>query len=130
MNVSYWLLWSGWMCIKVFYEICLLYEMSIFLACFQSMCAYGLILSTSDVLTPFFLFPKNLRLRSLKRFWRPHWRRFGFINHPCRVGPYFPRVMPLSSHDVVFSIKTTLTFLSFHRVLKLLWPICGIVIDV
>ena len=39
------------------------------LACFHDICAYGLILSTSGVLTPFILFPQHFRFRSLQGFW-------------------------------------------------------------
>ena len=44
------------------------YEMSLFLTCYHSMCAYGLILSTNGVLTPFLSFPQHFRFHLLKCF--------------------------------------------------------------
>ena len=68
-----------------------------FLPCFHCMCAYGLILSTTCVLTPFLPFLQHFRFWSLKCFWRRHWRRLGSFINPGRVGPHFPREIPLSS---------------------------------
>ena len=80
------------MCIQVFKVNCILNEMSL-LECFHDMCAYDLILSTSGVLTPFLPFPQHFRFRLSKDFWRRHVTRIGFLNHPSRVGPHFPRAM-------------------------------------
>ena len=63
------LVWSCWMCINVFNEKCIFIECTFFLAWFQSMYAYGLILSTSGVLIPFHIFPQYFRFWSLKFFW-------------------------------------------------------------
>ena len=73
------------------------FMMSLFFNMISYMCAYGLILGKSGVLTPFLPFPHYFRFRSLKGFLRWHWRRHGYLDHPRRVGPQFPRAMPLSS---------------------------------
>ena len=111
MNIFYWLVWSWWMCIKVFKEKCILYEMFLFLAYFQSMCAYGLILSTNGVLTLFFPFPQHFKFRSLKGFWRWLWRRLGILVLPSWVGPHYSRATPILSYEVVLVLR--LIFLSF-----------------
>ena len=114
MNVPNWLVWSFWMCIKVFNEKCILYKMSLFLAWFQSMCAFGLLLSIGGVLTPFLPFPQHFRFNSFKRFWRWLWRRLGVLNHPSWVGPHFSREVPISSYEVVLVLRLVCSFLSFE----------------
>ena len=93
-----------------------------FSAWFDLICAYGLILSTNGVLTPFHHFPQYFMFRSLKVFWRRLWRRVGVPNNQSGVGPHFPRGMPLSSLWCFFSVKTLMLF-PFH-----FWPLCGLIV--
>ena len=98
-----------------------------FFACFHVICAYGFILSTSCVLTPFLPFPQHFRFRSLEGLWRLLQRRLGILDHPSCVGPHFLREMPISSYEVVLVLRL-LCFFRFIWALNIVWPICGLIV--
>ena len=87
------------------------------LAWFYGVCSYGIILSTSGVLTPFSPFPQHFRFWSLEGFWDDFEGRLGILINQSWVGPHFPRAMPISSYEVVLVLRH-LCFILFIWILN------------
>ena len=82
-----------------------------FLAWFHDMCAYGLIISTSGVLTPLTQFFPNIlgsgRWRDLRRFWR----RLRILNHPSWEVLTFRGQSHYQDYEVVLILILLCSFL-------------------
>lgn len=126
-NMYYWLVWSYWICIKLFKVNCV----PLWIVPFLSMISWYVCIWSPTwykwCTNPIFsLFPNILcsgRWRALGRLLR----RLGILNHTSWVGPHSLRAMSISILLSYSSFKTLL-FFPFLWILNIVWPICGLVI--
>ena len=90
-----------------------------FLACFVLICAYGLILYTCGVLTPFSSFFSNILVLIVECSFKTTLRRLGYSLSSKWVGPHFSRATPISFKDLCsFHFHLSMTCLIMHETFK------------
>ena len=83
-----------------------------FIACFDFICAYGLILCTCG--NPFFFPSQRFRFRLLKSLEGDIVEGLDSSFHPSGVGPQLPRAMPSSSLRTCYEVNDFFISLLFN----------------